>query len=26
MAVLAGPDGRWLTGQNLHAGGGIFSS
>jgi len=23
IAFLAGPDGRWLTGQNLHAGGGI---
>jgi 3-oxoacyl-[acyl-carrier protein] reductase len=23
VAFLAGPDGRWLTGQNLHAGGGI---
>jgi 3-oxoacyl-[acyl-carrier protein] reductase len=23
VAFLAGPDGRWLTGQNIHAGGGI---
>ena len=23
IAFLAGPDGRWLTGQNLHATGGI---
>jgi 3-oxoacyl-[acyl-carrier protein] reductase len=23
VAFLAGPDGRWITGQNLHAGGGI---
>ena len=23
VAFLAGPDGRWMTGQNLHAGGGI---
>ncbi|AGZ44837.1 3-oxoacyl-ACP reductase [Actinoplanes friuliensis DSM 7358] len=23
VAFLAGPDGRWMTGQNLHAGGGL---
>jgi 3-oxoacyl-[acyl-carrier protein] reductase len=23
VAFLAGPDGRWLTGQNLHASGGM---
>jgi len=23
VAFLAGPDGRWITGQNLHAGGGL---
>jgi 3-oxoacyl-[acyl-carrier protein] reductase len=23
IAFLAGPDGRWMTGQNLRAGGGI---
>jgi 3-oxoacyl-[acyl-carrier protein] reductase len=23
VAFLAGPDGRWMTGQNLRAGGGI---